>query len=362
MITTESASIHSITRLNSKCVLLLLQDNGKEHFVYRFDSTNRCEYLGKTRSCFFYDYSADEDVYSYCAIDNNSISLLSAPIKEGYNARQTISIATIMYHYFSTPEDMENGGFNTSNSGTIFVDEIENDLKYFSSHNIKTILCSELIGYINGLIDLPEKCVLITVDDGHYSTYKYLYPLLKKYNCCANVSVIGERIEYSTRFRGDVCNDYCSADYWLTWEEIAEMSQSGFVEFGSHSFYMHNNNGGRKGTQMKPGETDSEYKSALINDMEPLNDLLKRYCGSQPAFFAYPYNQPQWQYYGFMTTALGYELLFSGDSHVYSPVNSNCYAKGIGLDKLDNRLLRRFARHTGDKIEELINGIWNNTL
>lgn len=53
---------------------------------------------------------------------------------------------------------------------------------------------SELNKANNGEIELPSKPILITFDDGYYSNYEYIYPILKKYNAKASIFVVTDRI------------------------------------------------------------------------------------------------------------------------------------------------------------------------
>lgn len=49
-----------------------------------------------------------------------------------------------------------------------------------------------------------------------------------------------------------------------------------------------------------------------------------------------------------------------GDSDYFVPTKANCFLQGIGEQALENKLLRRLARHAGDDIEVLLNQIWND--
>ena len=83
---------------------------------------------------------------------------------------------------------------------------------------------SELNKANNGEIELPSKPILITFDDGYYSNYEYIYPILKKYNAKASIFVVTDRI-------GKEINGI----KYLGWNECLEMQNSGLVEIFSHS-------------------------------------------------------------------------------------------------------------------------------
>ena len=146
----------------------------------------------------------------------------------------------------------------------------------------------------------------------------------------------------------------------MTWDEVAEIAESGCIEFGSHTNYMHTRENGRYGVQMMDGERPEDYSAVLHKDMDPLNDLIEQYCGYAPQIFGYPYSAPQGGYYGFMTTELGYELLLCGNETAWSTTNGNYFVHGLGVENLEDRIIRRFGRYSGTDIEVVLNEIWNN--
>jgi peptidoglycan/xylan/chitin deacetylase (PgdA/CDA1 family) len=51
---------------------------------------------------------------------------------------------------------------------------------------------------VRGEIQLPDKTVCITFDDGHKSNYQYVFPILKKYNLKATIFLITGQTTKST--------------------------------------------------------------------------------------------------------------------------------------------------------------------
>ncbi len=70
---------------------------------------------------------------------------------------------------------------------------------------------------------LPEKPVLLTFDDGYGGHYKYVYPLLKKYNYPATFSIYTQKMEMKTGRTS------------VTWEQLKEMAADPLVTIASHS-------------------------------------------------------------------------------------------------------------------------------
>lgn len=344
----------SVTILNPECNVILMKP-GYASYIIQKKVNNVTETINNGDRDYYYDWNDSGDKIEYCYIAENSVGerIKSNWVMPGENGKDVTNVAVLMYHYFCTDEDLRKGGLK--NGGTVSVDEFEADLKYFKENGIRTITSSELIQFWNGEIDLPEKCVMITIDDGHYSVYKYVRSLLETYNCKANVAVIGEFASKRSIYR----SENPQKNYWMTWEEISELAKLDCFEFGSHSNFMHNaTDGGRYGTRIMEGESEADYRNALLNDNLPLNAKLLDACGYSPTFFAYPYNDPCDPSRSIMVDDLGMQVLMVGNSPYFCKTNGNCFVKGISQSRLESHLMRRFARHAGDDIGALLTQIW----
>ena len=166
------------------------------------------------------------------------------------------------------------------NDMTVTESRLEKDLSWLRDRGYQSVLPRELAEGD----PLPEKPVLITFDDGYRSNYDLLYPLLQKYQMKAVISVIVEMPELP-------------ADNFLTWDMCREMTGSGLVEIGSHSFALHNlgdlggcfDPGGVNGIQRKPDETDEGFQTRVLDDIQKSYDLIEQKVGQAPVFFAYPF-------------------------------------------------------------------------
>lgn len=188
-------------------------------------------------------------------------------------------LPVIMYHNISEKKRLW-GDYNVS------PEVVENDIKYLLERGYTTVSCAEVVAYCNGNGDLPEKPIMLTVDDGFESFYAYMYPLLKKYGCKAIISPMGACTDAFSD------QDDHNLDYsYLTWEELKEMSDSGLVEIGNHTYDLHSDKGGRVGCGRKYGEGDEEYKELLKTDIGRMQEEIKMYTGKDCLIFAYPYGK-----------------------------------------------------------------------
>ncbi len=189
----------------------------------------------------------------------------------------TVEVPILMYHNI----------FRNSNpSGDYIISEaaFEKDLIYLTEKGYTTIVMQDLINYTEGKGSLPEKPVILTFDDGYYNNCAYAYPLLKKYNSKAVISIIGYYTDLYTKNP-----DENPAYSHLTWPDIKEMMKSGLVEFQNHSYNLHTTDKGRSGTKKKKGENLAEYTAVLTSDLGQLQDAFSASCGYTPTTFTYPF-------------------------------------------------------------------------
>lgn len=138
-----------------------------------------------------------------------------------YKQRADVKIPVLLYHNFlTTIPDSDPDNFNYINTPESF----EENIKTLLENGYTIISMSELNKANNGELELPSKPILITFDDGYYSNYEYIYPILKTYNAKASIFVVTDRI-------GKEINGI----KYLGWNECLEMQNSGLVEIFSHS-------------------------------------------------------------------------------------------------------------------------------
>ena len=118
------------------------------------------------------------------------VAVYNSSEKEPYNPviaqndGEEIILPIIMYHSLLKDEKYQ-GKYVLS------PDLFESDLKYLEQNGYTTIVIQDLIDYFDKGTPLPEKPIMLTFDDGYYNNYLYAYPLLKKYNSKAVISING---------------------------------------------------------------------------------------------------------------------------------------------------------------------------
>nr|MDD6335103.1 polysaccharide deacetylase family protein [bacterium] len=193
-----------------------------------------------------------------------------------------VRVPIVMYH--SVLKDQKRLG-----KYVLSPDTLAADLAYLAERGYQSVTMSELIDYVNGRGELPQKPIVLTFDDGYYNNYVYAYPLLKQYGYRAVISIIGKMSDAAQT------EEHPSAYYsHLTWTQLKEMMDSGLIEVQNHSYNLHTN-AGRNGAAKKRGEDISTYTHVLEEDIGRLQTLLQNNIGYTPNTFTYPFGSTSTQ-------------------------------------------------------------------
>ncbi len=188
--------------------------------------------------------------------------------------------------------------------------ELEADLKAIKEWGCETVTAGEIVAHVREGAPLPRRPVLITFDDGYYNNYLHAFPLLKKYNCKALISIItSETDKYSE------LNENRENYSHLTWEMIREMQESGLVEIGNHTYDLHHIKG-RRGVTRQEGESKEAYFEAVGGDIKKAQDRIEEMTGVRPTVFAYPFGSYSEDSEELMAS-LGFEATLGSEGRVF---------------------------------------------
>lgn len=256
--------------------------------------------------------------------------------KTAKNVDDGVYLPVIMYHSLLKDTSLQN---DYTISPTLF----EEDLKYLKNNNYTAITVSDLTDYVYNDGALPEKCIMLTFDDGYYNNYYYAFPLLKKYECKAVISPIVHMTELFTETE-DISVSYGH----ISVDNIKEMVQSGYIEIQNHSYDMHKLTP-RMGVDKKQGESSESYKSVIEKDIMTAQSYLKDNAGVSPQCFVYPFGAKSEE-----TEKIVKELGFK--------CTLSCTEEPNYITKSEDSLfnLGRYRRDKGESMETLLNRISKN--
>lgn len=134
--------------------------------------------------------------------------------------KRNVKIPILLYHDFvlELPND-SSIDLNYMNTPQSFEENVKTLLK-----NGYTIMSLKELNKINENEILPEKPIIITFDDGYYSNYEYIFPILKKYNITSSIFITTDKIGKEE-----------NGKKYLGWDECLEMQRSELVDIFSHS-------------------------------------------------------------------------------------------------------------------------------
>lgn len=210
---------------------------------YDGDITNKVSITGKVdttkEGTYNISYSVEDSSGNVAGISRKvNVKKKQVAVSTSSNVTSTTSksskkgLPVLMYHFFYDAKKGEKGADNN----WMEVSAFEEQMKYLAENNYYFPTWSEVEAYIDGTKTLPEKSVVITIDDGDASFIKYAIPIIEKYNVKATSFVV-------TSWNGD----------WLP-----KSYKSSHLDFQSHSHDMH-----RSGSNGKGRFVNISYKEAL---------------------------------------------------------------------------------------------------
>ena len=224
----------------------------------------------------FGEYVTADNVES--CLDRGFSEVVAAPA-ESYS----VSVPALMYHSVAA-----SGGKNDDTVTT--PENFRRELELIKSAGYTPVSAEEVVNYVYYGSPLPDKPVMITLDDGYLDNYETAYPLLKKYGIKATIFAIGSSFGHS---------DYKDTGKPMiphfSYEQAAEMMSSGLVDVQCHSYDMHQwgpyeTSGApvRESMQKLPGETDAEYMQAIAGDFEKFRSEYETNTGRKVFALSYP--------------------------------------------------------------------------
>ena len=199
-----------------------------------------------------------------------------------------IKLPVLIYHHFS--EQKKN-----KNPLVVGRENFKRQMKCIKDKGYHTISFQELVDFVEKGTPLPEKPVLITIDDGYESNYSIAYPVLKEYGMKATIFMIGHALgEKSYKNTGAIVPSYISLD------EAKEMLASGLISIQSHSMDMHqvaayeaylNNSKVRTSAVKKDFDTEEGYIQHFHQDTQQSKKQITEDFGEPWLAYSYPLGQ-----------------------------------------------------------------------
>ncbi|CAM4328646.1 polysaccharide deacetylase family protein [Paenibacillus alkaliterrae] len=218
-----------------------------------------------------YDASGYPIYYKYAELPDIEVKMSTNP-----------TIVALMYHHFTEKKEEQT-------SVTVHKDMFRKQLQALKADGFVSIRQQELLAFLKGdkRVKLPEKSVIITIDDGYESNYKLAYPILVQEQFYASIFAV-------TSYRGKTPSIYPH----FTWEQASEMYSSGYVDIQNHTHESHYY--GTTTGRTRPAlisrlivnnrlESQFVYEKRIYNDMKKAKSLIEQHIGNKVIALTYPY-------------------------------------------------------------------------
>lgn len=247
-----------------------------------------------------------------------------------------VPVPILMYHSV---------GYNDRVQSKYFLspEAFEEDMCWLFDHGYTSVFVSDLVSFVRNKTALPEKPVVITLDDGFLNNLTYVLPILEKYDMRAVISVVGSFCQEYT-----LHPDPDPAYAYLTWEDVSTLHRSGRFEIANHTYEMHTV-GVRRGCMRRADESVAAYSATLSADLSRLQSMLTEKCGVTPTVFAYPYGAVSSEAL-YVLQSLGFQAALTCDERIN-------YLSSKKPEQLYR--LGRFNRPAGVTTKDFMTGIFS---
>lgn len=194
--------------------------------------------------------------------------------------------------------------------------QFQQHLDWLIRQGFHFISVDQLIQSHQGKAVLPSRPVLLTVDDGYESFYQNVFPVLKARKIPAVLAVVGSWLEPSAGQKVDFAGEAINRNQMLSWAQLKEMQNSGFVEIASHSYNLHRGITANPQGNSEPAavsrlynpatsayESDTAYSQRIWSDLKKNNELLVSHGLRSPRVIVWPYGR-----YNMQTVSIAEQL------------------------------------------------------
>ncbi|MEE8553603.1 MAG: polysaccharide deacetylase family protein [Desulfobacterales bacterium] len=160
-------------------------------------------------------------------------------------------------------------GFSKDSPGKMTVTEasFEAQMKYLMENGYHVISLDQLMDFLEFKEQIPEKSVVITIDNGLSSFSDIAFPILKKFGFTATLFIY---------------TDFIGNSKALSWEQINNLSKKGFdIQCKTKTH--------RNLTKRKKKESFKDYFKSLEMEISYSKKLFKQKLNKECSYFAYPY-------------------------------------------------------------------------
>jgi poly-beta-1,6-N-acetyl-D-glucosamine N-deacetylase len=212
------------------------------------------------------------------------------------SARERSELTILSYHEISDKADALTPNYAVT--PTNFLRQMD----WLRNHGYRFVGIDDLLASRAGKKPLPDKAVLVTFDDAYQSVFVHAWPVLKLFRIPAVVSVVGSWLEATGSVDFDGKPQPRAA--MISWDALREMTRSGLVEVGSHSWELHRGIVANPQGNLQPAATnrrwlpeqnrhedEPSYRRRIEADLSRSVAEIRKRTGKAPRVIAWPYGR-----------------------------------------------------------------------
>ena len=216
------------------------------------------------------------------------------------------ALPVLMYHHFD----------DTSKDGTVVTPgRFREQMTALREAGYEAVTVPQVIAFVREGTPLPDKPVLITMDDGYGSNLTVAAPILEETGMRATIFSIGIN-------EGEEYYAHSGEPMWqhrFAFEEAAPWVEKGIIDVQSHTFDMHQlesyGYSGRDGVRRMRGESAEDYHRALLDDAAAFRERRGDRVATELLALAYPFGYYDMEADKIMREA-GYQLTVTIDERM----------------------------------------------
>lgn len=143
-----------------------------------------------------------------------TITPTPTPVYTGY----CLHVPVIFYHHIEPGAEA-----NEKKHTSLYTDVniFEQQMQYLSSHGYTSIKAEDLVNALSSHQGLPNKAIVVSIDDGYDDIYRYAYPIARKYGIILNLMIPTGLMENPG---------------FMSWANLKDMVGSGSVFIYNHTW------------------------------------------------------------------------------------------------------------------------------
>ena len=168
----------------------------------------------------------------------------------------------LQYHHFSD---------STPAITSVTPVQFDAHLDYLKANAFSVLPLREVVHALKNGLELPDRCVSLTVDDAYLSVYTHAFPRLKKLGWPLTVFVNSQAVDQGIPL-------------YMSWEQMREISKHG-VMFENHGHgHIHM-------IRRIDDESDDMWRRRIRSDISIAQHRISEEIGIAPQLFAHPYGE-----------------------------------------------------------------------